>query len=254
MKYLLMILFLPALLEAKVVTEMIAYEQDGVKLEGQLAYDDAVKTPLPGVVVFSEWMGISPFSKGKALELAEFGYVTFAADFYGVGNNPKDFKSAMEISSKFKQNRPLMRQRALAALEVLHRSKRVDQTKLAAMGFCFGGTVSLELARAGAPVKGVVSFHGGLEAPMRAPGKIEAKVLVLQGGDDPYVPDEMVQKFQEEMRTAKADWQLIAYGNTVHSFTVPDAGNDPSKGVAYNELSAKRAWVQMRLFFKSVIQ
>jgi dienelactone hydrolase len=250
-KLLLIALLLPATALAKIMTETVAYENDGVKMEGVLTFDDAAKVARPGIVVFSEWMGIGPFSKGKAREL---GYVTFAADFYGVGNNPKDFAAAMEVSSKYKKDRRRMRAHALAALEVLKRDKRVDPSKLGAMGFCFGGTVVLELAREGAPVKGVVSFHGGLEAPLKAPGKIDAKVLVLHGADDPYVPDEMVRSFQEEMRAAKADWQLVSYGNAVHSFTVPDAGNDPSKGVAFNELSAKRAWVHMRLFFATVFQ
>jgi hypothetical protein len=124
--------------------------------------------------------------------------------------------------------------------------------KLAAIGYCFGGTVALELARAKAPLKGVVSFHGGLSTPMKG-DSITSKILVLHGGDDPYVPDTEVLEFQKEMRSAKADWQFMSYGNTVHSFTNPEAGNDPSQGAAYNELSAKRSWEEMKIFLKAIL-
>lgn len=248
MKFMLLLL-VPVMSYAKVRTEKVIYESAGTKLEGMIAYDDKVKKPVPGVIVFHEWMGNGPYTEQRAKELAQLGYVAFAADVYGQGVRPKDAKEAGELAGKFKNDRKLMRERAQAALKALSENKRVNKEKVSAIGYCFGGTVALELARDGAPLTSVVSFHGGLGAPVKAE-KMTPRILVLHGGDDPYVPQTEVQEFQEEMRKAKADWQFIAYGNTVHSFTNPEAGNDPSKGAAYNETSAKRAWNQMVAFFK----
>lgn len=246
---LLLLFLVPTLAFAKVKTEKVIYESNGVKMEGMIAYNDSIKKPAPGVLVFHEWMGNGPFTEQKAKDLAELGYVAFAADVYGQGVRAKDMKEASELAGKYKSDRKLMRERAQAALATLVANKRVNKDKVAAMGYCFGGTVALELARDGAPLASVVSFHGGLSTPMKA-STLSPKVLVLHGGDDPYVPVKEVEEFQEEMRKAKADWQFIAYGNTVHSFTNPEAGNDNSKGAAYNEQSSKRAWEQMKTFFK----
>jgi dienelactone hydrolase len=161
-------------------------------------------------------------------------------------------KEASELAGKYKGDRKLMRERAHAALSTLISNNRVNKNKIAAMGYCFGGTVALELARDGAPLSSVVSFHGGLSTPMRAE-HMSPKILVLHGGDDPYVPLKEVEDFQDEMRKVKADWQFISYGNTVHSFTNPEAGSDNSKGAAYNEQSSKRAWDQMKVFFKATL-
>jgi dienelactone hydrolase len=251
MKFLVLFL-LPTLAFAKVKTEKVVYESNGVKLEGILAYNDSIKKPAPGIVVFHEWMGNGPFTETKAKELAELGYVALAADIYGQGVKPKDGKEAGELAGKFKSDRKLLRERAQAGLKVLADNKRVNKEKLAAIGYCFGGTAALELGRDGAPLKSIVSFHGGLSTSMKAE-KMSPKVLVLHGGDDPYVPQAEVLDFEEEMRKVKADWQLIAYGNTVHSFTHPEAGNDNSKGAAYNEISSKRAWEQMKHFFKETL-
>lgn len=249
---LLLLFLVPTLAFAKVKTEKVIYESNGVKMEGVLAYNDSIKKPAPGILVFHEWMGNGPFTEQKAKDLAELGYVALAADVYGQGIRAKDMKEASELAGKYKGDRKLMRERAQAALTTLTSSKRVNKDKVAAMGYCFGGTVALELARDGAPLSSVVSFHGGLSAPMKAE-KMFPKVLVLHGGDDPYVPMKEVEEFQDEMRKAKADWQFISYGDTVHSFTNPDAGSDNSKGAAYNELSAKRAWEQMKSFFKATL-
>lgn len=248
MKFLLLML-LPTMVFARVKTEKIVYEQDGVKLEGTIAWNDKVKKPAPGIIVFHEWMGNVPYTEMRAKELAELGYVAFAADVYGQGVRAKDQKEAMALSGKYKEDRKLMRARARAAFETILKDKRVDKSKIAAMGYCFGGTVALELARDGAPIKSVVSFHGGLSTPMKAE-TMGPKVLILHGSDDSFVQPKEVSEFQDEMRKAKADWQLITYGNTVHSFTNPESGNDPSKGFAYNEQSTRRAWEHMKTFFK----
>lgn len=249
---LLLLFLIPSLAFAKVKTEKVIYESNGVKMEGMIAYNDSIKKPAPGVLVFHDWMGNGEFSEQKAKDLAELGYVALAADVYGQGVHPKDAKEAGELAGKYKSDRKLMRERAEAALTALTSNKHVNKNKVAAMGYCFGGTVALELARDGAPLASVVSFHGGLSAQEKAK-KMDPKILVLHGGDDPYVPVKEVEEFEDEMRNAKADWQLIAYGNTVHSFTNPAAGNDNSKGAAYNELSAKRAWEQMKIFFKATL-
>lgn len=249
---LLLLFLIPTLAFAKVKTEKVIYESNGVKMEGVIAYNDSIKKPVPGILVFHEWMGNGPFTEQKAKDLAGLGYVAFAADVYGQGVRAKDMKEASELAGKYKGDRKLMRERAQAALTALTSNKRVNKDKLAAMGYCFGGTVALELAREGAPLKSVVSFHGGLSTPMKAE-KLSPHVLVLHGADDPFVPVKEVEEFQEEMRKANADWQFISYGNTVHSFTNPEAGSDNSKGAAYNEQSSTRAWEQMKTFFKATL-
>lgn len=249
MKYLILF-FVPLLVHAKVQTEKVVYEKNGVKMEGLVAFDDTKKNA-PGVLVFHDWMGNGPYTEMRAKQLAEQGYVAFAADIYGEGVRPKNGKEASELATKYKTDRKTMRERAEAALTALKGHARVNKDKIAAIGFCFGGTAALELARMQAPILGVVSFHGGLGTPMKAE-KMNAKILVLHGGDDPFVPATEVSEFQEEMRKAKADWQFVSYGNTVHSFTHKEAGNDNSKGAAYNELSEKRSMREMKDFFSDI--
>lgn len=250
MKWLLLCL-LPLTAFAKIKTQKISYTEGDVKLEGILAFDDKNNMPRPAILVFPDWMGVGAYTEMRARQLAELGYVAFAADVYGVGNNPSDMKGASDLATKFRTDRKLMRARAQAALDTLLSQKQVNKDSVAAIGYCFGGSVALELARAEAPLKGVVSFHGGLASNMKA--KVMApKVLVLHGGDDPYVPAAEVAEFKAEMREAKADWQFISYGNTVHSFTQKEAGNDNSKGAAYNEASEKRSWIEMKSFFNEI--
>jgi dienelactone hydrolase len=251
MKWFLLILF-PFQIFANIHVEKVSYEADGVKMEGSITYDDKTKIPAPGILIFSDWMGYGPYTEMRAQQLAKLGYVAFAADVYGVGNNPKDMQGAAALAGKFRGDRKLMRKHAQAALNALAKSKRVNKEKMAAMGYCFGGTVALELARDGAPLKSVISFHGGLSTDMKA-ATMTPKVLVLHGGDDPLVSEKEVSDFQKEMRDAKADWQFISYGNTVHAFTQEGAGNDPSKGFAYNALSDKRSFEEMKKFFKETL-
>jgi dienelactone hydrolase len=243
----------PSIAHAKVQSQTITYKQGKVELEGYLAWDDAGPAKRPGVLVVHDWMGISDHTKKEADRLAELGYVAFAADIYGKGVRPTDPKSAGEQAGKFKSDRKLLRARARAALDVLAKNKNVDASKIAAIGFCFGGTTALELARDGAPLAGVVSFHGGLSTPTPADAKnIKGKVLVLHGADDPNVPPDEVAAFQKEMRDAGVDWQFVAYGGAVHAFTVPAAGNDNSKGAAYNANADARSWQAMKDFFAEI--
>lgn len=238
-----------------VVGATVDYRHGDAILEGYLAYDDASKEARPGVLVVHEWYGLNDYAKKRAEQLAQLGYVAFALDMYGKGVRATDNKEAGALAGKYKGDRPLMRERASAGLDVLKKHGMVDPKRVAAIGYCFGGTTVLELARAGADVAGVVSFHGGLDTP--SPGTtppIESKVLVLHGADDPLVPVTEIAAFQEEMRRAGADWQMIYYGGAVHSFSNPQAGADPSKGVAYNESADRRSWQAMKLFFDEIFK
>jgi len=251
---LVLILCLTTTAEARLQTQVMEYRHGGVILEGYLAYDDAFKGKRPGVLVVHEWWGINDFIKEKTDNLARLGYVAFAADIFGKGVRTTDFQEAATISARYKKDPELLRSRARAGLTKLKSLKQSDGKRLAAIGYCFGGTTVLELARSGADVKGVVSFHGGLGTEDPADAKsIKASVLVLHGADDPYVPPEEVSKFQDEMSQAGVDWQMIFYGGAVHSFTNPDAGSDKTKGAAYHERADRRSWQAMRDFLYSLL-
>jgi dienelactone hydrolase len=240
--------------QAKLVGTLVDYKDSkGTVMEGYLVYDDAVKKKRAGVLVVHEWMGLGAFAKSRADMLAKEGYVAFAADIYGKGIRAKNPDEAKELATKYRSDRPLLRERVNAALKFFKTQPMVDKNKIAAIGFCFGGTTVLELARSGADLDGVVSFHGGLSTANLADAKnIRTKVLVLHGADDPHVPEKEVQTFMHEMRTAGVDWQFVAYSQSVHSFTNPDAGDDPTTGNAYNPTADKRSWIAMRSFFKEI--
>jgi dienelactone hydrolase len=238
-----------------VATQAVAYKDGDVALEGFLAYDDSAKGTLPLVLVVHEWWGLNDFAKDKAKELASQGYVAFAVDMYGKGVLAKDPKQAGELAGKFKGERKLMRQRIIAGLGAVKGNPRVDAKRIAAIGYCFGGTVVLELARSGADIAGVVSFHGGLDTPDPQDAKnIKCKVLVQSGADDRSVPAAQVAAFEDEMRQGKVDYQVVIYGGAVHGFTNRANGDDPSKNVAYNEKADKRSWQAMKAFFAEVLK
>jgi len=239
--------------EAAMKTEAVEYKHGDAVMEGYLAYDDAVEGKRPGVAVVHEWWGISPYVKKRAEQLARMGYVAFALDMYGKGKVTQDPKVATEWSAPFKNDRSFGRARAAAGLTVLKNHKLVDARRIAAIGYCFGGTSVLEMARGGADLAGVASFHGGLDAPDPAkPGAVKAKVLVLAGGDDPFVPPAQVTAFEEEMRKAGADWQVHLYGGAAHSFTNPEADGYGLKGASYNEKADRRSWEAMKAFFAEI--
>jgi dienelactone hydrolase len=229
------------------------YKDGSTVLEGFLAYPEAA-AKAPGVIVVHEWMGLNDYAKKRARQLAELGYVALAADVYGKGiraNNPAD---AGKLAGEYKNDPKKLRSRMNAALKALKSVKQVDTKKIAAMGYCFGGTSVLELARSGADVKGVISFHGGLSTkePATKKGQIKSKVLVLHGADDPHVPPADVATFEDEMRTAGVDWQFHAYGGAVHAFTNPASGNDNSKGAAYNADADRRSFATMVTFLTEI--
>jgi dienelactone hydrolase len=246
-------LFWSAQARAALHTEVVEYKHGDVVLEGYLAYDDAQKDKRPGVLVVHEWMGHNPYVRQRAEQLARLGYVAFALDMYGKGVHAKDAKEAAEFAGKYKNDRKLMRARAQAGLDVLRGNPLVDPERLGAMGYCFGGTTVLELARSGAPLAGVVSFHGDLSTPLPEDAKnIKGRVLVLHGADDPFVPAAQVAAFEEEMRRAKVNYDLVKYPGAVHSFTNPGAGNDNSRGAAYNADADKQSFDAMKKFFADV--
>lgn len=240
---------------AELQTEAVEYKHGDTVLEGYLAYDNAIKGKRPGVLVVHEWWGNNDYSKRRAEQFAKLGYVAFALDMYGKGIIAKDAKEAGALAGKYRSDRKLMRERANAGLDVLRKHELTDTKRMAAIGYCFGGTTILELARSGAPLAGFVSFHGGLDtSDLKDAANIKGKVLVLHGGDDPYVTAEQMAAFQEEMRKAEVDWQVYIYGGAVHSFTNPDSGNDKSKGLAYDEKADKRSWEAMKMFFAEIFR
>lgn len=241
-------------LSAAIVGKDVEYEQGGVKLEGFHAYDDEIEGKRPGILIIHQWTGLTEYEKTRARMLAEMGYNVFAADVYGAGVRPQP-PAAGEEAGKYKANRELYRARMIAGLDILKKDGNTDSGRIAAIGYCFGGTGVLELARAGTDIAGVVSFHGGLapaEGMEAVKGKIPAKVLCLHGADDPHVPSAEVAAFQEEMRAAEADWQFISFGGAVHGFTQKMAGDDPSKGAAFNKKADERSWEDMQQFFAEI--
>ncbi|HEV7867944.1 MAG TPA: dienelactone hydrolase family protein [Chthoniobacteraceae bacterium] len=239
--------------QARIKTETITYQDGDTPLEGFLAYDDEKTGARPGVLVVHDWGGLQDYAKRRATMLAELGYVAFAADIYGKGVRPSDPQESAKQAGSFKGDLPLLRKRVTLGFDQLLKQKNVDAQKTAAIGYCFGGTTVLELARSGAPVAAVVSFHGGLGTTMpAAPGAVKAKVLVCHGEDDPYVKPAEQAAFKEEMQKAKVDMQFVSYPGAVHSFTNPGAGNDKSKGNAYQEEADKKSWAEMQAFFAKV--
>jgi dienelactone hydrolase len=240
---------------AEIVTRTVEYRAGDAALEGLLIQDSAGPAQKPGVLVVHDWMGVGPFAQGRAEQLAKLGYVAFVADVYGKGVRPTSAKEAGEQAGKYKKDRPLLRARMLAALAELRAQPNVIPGKVAAIGYCFGGTAALELVRAGAALSGVVSFHGGLDSPTPGDARaIKAKVLALHGADDPFVPQAEVLAFEAEMRAGGVDWTLVKYSGAVHAFTNPGAGSDNSKGAAYNATADRRSWQAMRDFFDEVLK
>jgi len=236
---------------AEIKTHVVEYKDGDVTLEGFVAWDPAkFDKPMPGVLVVHQWMGLTDYEKGRCRQLAELGYVSFALDIYGKGIRPDNPQDAAKQAGVYKADRELYRRRLNLGLSKLKAQAAVSQNQIAAIGYCFGGTGVLELARSGAEISGVVSFHGGLDSPQPEAGKnIKCKILVCHGADDPFIPVKDIDAFKSELNEAKVDWQMDIYSGAVHSFTQPMAGNDNSRGAAYNEKADKRSWTAMNSFF-----
>jgi dienelactone hydrolase len=251
------LLVLAARAGAEIMTQTIEYKQGGVTLKGYLAYDPqsrafAAGAKRPGVLVAPEWWGLNDYAKRRARELAGLGYVAFALDPFGDGATATTPQKAMSLVSPLRSDRNLMRARARAALETLADQKMVDPKRLAAIGYCFGGSVVLELARGGADLVGVVCFHGTLDTPNPEDARnIKGSILVCNGADDSMVAGQ-IAGFESEMRAAHVDYVLINYGGAVHAFTNPDAGKAAMPGVAYNARADRRSWQAMKQFLREV--
>jgi len=242
---------------SKIVTKPVAYEHGGVKLSGYLAYDDqkSVAHHTPGVLVIPEWWGLNDYVKGRAEKLAALGYVAFAVDMYGAGVSTTDPKKAGELASAF-YGKPLMAERAQAGLDQLLASDRVDPKRVAAIGYCFGGSTAQALAYSGAPLVGMVSFHGApIPASPEAAAHNKAKFLICHGAVDPFVKKADLDAFLKSLEDGKFDYQFISYAHAVHAFTNPDADKFAAaglNGVGYNAEADHRSWAQMNVFFDEI--
>jgi dienelactone hydrolase len=233
--------------------ETVTYKDGDVTLEGYVA--KAANPNAPIVMIAHQWMGLTDYEKGRADQLAAQGYNAFAIDMYGQGIRPKDQKEAGALATRYKTDPAASRKRLNAALAYAKTISGADASRIAIWGYCFGGTMALELARSGADIKSATSFHGGLSTPdpITAPGVIKAAISVQHGADDPHESKAEIEAFKKEMNAGLADWTFTEYAGAVHSFTQPMAGNDPSTGSAYNEKADKRSWQAALDFLKETL-
>jgi dienelactone hydrolase len=238
-------------LHAAVKSTAVEYEFEGTKLKGYLYHDDAIKGKRPGVMVVHEFWGLDDDAKHRAEMLAELGYVGFACDMYGVGKLAEHPDDARKFAGEVRANIATWRGRALAGLKILQSSEHCDATKVAAIGYCFGGSTVMQIAYSGADVSAVVSFHGALVVPTEEQTKAtKAKMLICHGAEDPLILEENCQKFRAALSKGGVDYQMVYYGGAVHSFTVKGADKRNMKGIGYNEKADKRSWQAMQDLFK----
>jgi len=240
----------------KIVGKSVDYTSQGVTFKGYLAYDENLKGKRPGVLVVHEWWGLNDYARKRAQMLAELGYTALAVDMYGDGKTAMHPDDAGKFSSELMKNFDVVKARFLTAMDFLKQQPTVDPARLAAIGYCFGGGVVLNMARQGADLKGVASFHGSLNAVKPAePGMVKAKVLVLHGADDKFIKPEQIEAFKKEMSEAKVDYTFISYPDAVHSFTSPDAdalGKKFNMSIAYNADADQKSWDELKLFLKKI--
>lgn len=238
---------------AEIVTQDIEYSSGGSIMQGYAAYDNSISGKMPCVLIVHQWKGLGEYEKMRAKQLAEMGYFAMAVDVYGKGVRPSTPEEASKEAGKYYSDRMLLRERLKAGLDEMLKQPQADPDRVAAIGYCFGGSSVIELARSGADIDGVVSFHGGLKSGGTNDAQnIRASMLILHGADDPYIsPDDKVS-FQKEMADAKVDMVFVEYSGAVHSFTDKGAGNDNSRGAAYNETADKRSWQAMKDFFNEI--
>jgi dienelactone hydrolase len=240
--------------KGKVVVKEVSYKAGDTDMKGFVAYDDETTSKRPGVLVIPEWWGNNDYPKSRAKQLAELGFVAFAADMYGGGKTTDDPKQAGDWATQVKKNPELDQTRFDAALDQLKQQPNVDPEKLGAIGYCFGGTVVLNAARRNEPLKGVVSFHGDLSTDHPAAGSIAPRVLVCTGDADSFVPPPQVQAFENEMSKVSANSQIKHYANAHHSFTNPNADSHHMDNIKYDADADKKSWEDMKSFFADVFK
>jgi dienelactone hydrolase len=239
--------------QAEIKTKTVFYDYGGTAMKGYVAWDDAVKGKRPGVLVVHEFWGLNDYARRRTEQLAGMGYVAFAADMYGdgkVGAHPEEARAMM---AAVRQNKTTWMGRANAALKALRSQPEVDGARVAAIGYCFGGGTVLQMAYGGADLTTAVSFHGALSVP-ESTKDIKARLLILQGANDPFVTADTVQKLKSSLDQGKVNYKFIAYPGAVHSFTVKEAGDDPSKGAAYNAEADRLSWQEMTDLFRDVFR
>ena len=243
--------------QTKLISHEIEYKADDAKLTGYLVYDNNLSGKRPGILVIHEWWGHNDYARKRADMLAKLGYVAFAVDMYGDGKLAEHPSDAGKFMNEVTSNMQLAEKRMHAALQVLNNHAQTDKDKTAAIGYCFGGAMVLHLARIGTDIDGVVSFHGSLGTKSPASkDKVKAKVLVLHGADDPFIPAEQVESFKKEMNTAGVDYEFVAYPNVKHSFTNPQADEFSKRfelpALQYDAMADKDSWNRMQTFFTEI--
>jgi dienelactone hydrolase len=242
--------------QAAIKGEEVEYKAGNTVHKGYLVYDDAVTGKRPGVLVVHEWWGHNKHARNSARKLAEAGYVALALDMYGDGKQANHPDQAGKFSGEVGKNLPLMKSRFEAGMKLLRKQAQVDARRVAAIGYCFGGSVVLQMAREGEDLRGVASFHGGLatEHPAK-PGKVKARVLVMNGAEDPFVPADQIAAFRKEMEGAKVDYKFVSYPGAKHAFTNPDSDANAAKfnmPIAYNARADQESWAELQSFLKSI--
>ena len=245
--------------EQKIVTKPIDYDLDGIKFQGYLAYDESVEGKRPGILVVHEWWGLNPYAKKRAEQLAREGYTAFALDMYGDGKLADHPEDAQKFMMEVMSNMPSAVKRFDAAMNILKSQPTVDPNNIAAIGYCFGGAVVMQMAKMGnKDLKGVASFHGALESMYTPkPGEVQAEILILHGKDDPFTPREKIDVFIKELDDAGAKYEFVEYDGAVHSFTVPDAdkkGEAFNLPLKYNKEADESSWAKMKDFFNRIFQ
>lgn len=240
-----------SVVDAAVKTKTVTYKHGDLECRGYLAWDDAVEGPRPGVLVVHEWWGLNDYARGRTEQLAKLGYIAFAADIYGEGKLAKHPEDAGKMATQVRMNVEDWRQRAVAALAVLSSQPECDKSKLAAIGYCFGGSTALQLAYSGADLKAVATFHAALPTPRDTEAKaIKPAILVCHGADDKFIMPEAIKAFEAALTAAGTKYELIKYPGAVHSFTVPEADKVGNPGMKYNKAADEDSWKKMLALFK----
>lgn len=243
---------------AKIVGKTVEYSADGVSLMGYLAYDNSIKGKKPCVIIIHEWWGVTDYPKKRADMLAKLGYVAFAADMYGDGKTADNPTDAQKYAGESMKDFSALKNKFSAAIDILKKYERVDTNKIAAIGYCYGGGVVLNMARAGFDLKCVVSFHGNLAAVEPAQQrKVKAKILVCNGGADKFTSEESIRNFKKEMITAGVDFEFKSYEGALHAFSNPDAtrlGKKFNMPIAYNKKADNESWAEMQKFLKAAFK